>query len=70
VAELIRRFGISKHTLYRWKREYATFESDQMLEFTQISEENARLKKFAAELSLDEAVLQDVLSKTLPGQRS
>ncbi len=70
VADLIRQVGISEQTFYRWKKQYAGLESDQVREFKQLSEENARLKKLVAELSLDKAVLQDVLSKKFPGQRS
>lgn len=50
--------------------QYAGLQSSQVREFKQLSEENARLKKLVAELSLDKAVLQDVLSKKFPGQRS
>lgn len=70
VADLIRQVGISEQTFYRWKRQYAGLESDQVREFKQVVEENTRLKKLVAELSLDKAVLQDVLSKKFPGRRS
>jgi putative transposase len=70
VADLIRQLGISEQTFYRWKKQYAGLESDQVREFKQISDENTRLKRLVAELSLDKAVLQDVLSKKFPGQRS
>lgn len=69
VADLIRQVGISEQTFYRWKRQYAGLESDQVREFKQLAEENGRLKKLVAELSLDKAVLQDVLSKKFPGPR-
>lgn len=55
---------------YRWKRQFGGLESDQVRELKQVVEENGRLKKLVAELSLDKAVLQDVLSKKFPGQRS
>jgi putative transposase len=45
-------------------------EPDQAREFKQLADENARLKKLVAELSLDKAVLQDMLAKKFPGQRS
>ena len=45
-------------------------ESNQVREFKQLTDENARLKKLVAELSLDKAVLQDVLAKKFPGLRS
>ncbi len=70
VADLIRQVGISEQTFYRWKRQYAGLESDQVREFKQVTEENSRLKNLVAELSLDKTVLQDVLSKKFPGRRS
>ena len=70
VADLILQVGISEQTFYRWKKQYGGLESDQGRELKQDVEENARLKKLVAELSLDKAFLQDVLSKKLPGQRS
>jgi transposase-like protein len=68
VADLIRRAGISEQTFYRWKRQYTGLESDQVSEFKQLAEENGRLKKLVAELSLDKAVLQDVLAKNSPAR--
>lgn len=70
IADLIRQVGISEQTFYRWKRQYAGLESDQVREFKQLAEENGRLKKLVAVLSLDKAVLQDVLAKKFPGPRS
>jgi len=70
VADLIRQLGISEQTFYRWKKQYAGLESDQVRELKQVVEENTRLKRLVAELSLDKAVLQDVLSKKFPGRRS
>ncbi len=70
VADLIRQLGISEQTYYRWKKSYAGLESDQVRELRQVVDENTRLKKLVAELSLDRAVLQDVLSKKFPGRRS
>ena len=70
VADLIRQLGISEMTYYRWRKKYAGLESDQVRELKQVLNENARLKKLVAELSLDKAVLQDVLSKKFPGHRS
>lgn len=69
VADLIRQVGISEATFYKWKKEYAGLESDQVREYKQLAEENNRLKRLVAELSLDKAVLQDVLSKKFPGSR-
>jgi len=63
VAELIRKAGISEQTFYRWKSKYAGLEVDQVRQMAQLQEENLRLKKLVAELSLDKTMLQDVLSK-------
>lgn len=70
VKDLIRQVGITEQTFYRWKRQYGGLESDQVRELKQVVDENARLKRLVAELSLDKAVLPDVLSKKFPGQRS
>ncbi len=70
MGDLIRQTGITEQTFYRWKKKYAGLESDQVRELKQVLDENARLKKLVAELSLDKSVLQDVLSKKFPGQRS
>ena len=69
VADLIRQVGISEATFYKWKKQYAGLESNQVREYKQLADENSRLKKLVAELSLDKAVLQDVLSKKFPGSR-
>ena len=65
VSDLIRQVGITETTFYRWKRQYGGLESDQVRELKQVTDENARLKRLVAELSLDKAVLQDVLSKNV-----
>lgn len=69
VADLIRQVGISEQTFYRWKKQYAGMETDQIRELKQLQDENARLKKLVAELSLDKAILQDINSKKWPGPR-
>ncbi len=69
VADVIRRVGISEQTYYRRKKQYAGMESDQVRELKQLQDENARLKKLVAELSLDKAILQDINSKKWPGPR-
>jgi len=63
VADLIRQVGISEQTFYRWKKQYEGLQSDQVREFKQLQEENGRLKKLVAELSLDKAILQDINGK-------
>lgn len=63
VAELIRQVGISEQTFYRWKKHYTGLEVDQVRQLKQLQEENARLKRLVADLTLDKAMLQDVLGK-------
>jgi putative transposase len=63
VAELIRQVGITEQTLYRWKKQYKGLETDQVSQFKQLQEENGRLKRLVAELTLDKVMLQDVLAK-------
>ena len=63
VAELIRRIGITEQTFYRWKKHYAGLDSDQARQLKQLQEENERLKKIVTELSLDKAMLADVIKK-------
>ena len=63
VAGICRQAGISEQTFYRWKKLYVGLEVDQVRQLKQLQEENVRLKKLVAELSLDKTMLQDVLSK-------
>lgn len=63
IAELIRQVGISEQTFYRWKKKYSGLEVDQLRQMKQLQEENTRLKRIVADLTLDKAMLQDVLRK-------
>jgi putative transposase len=65
VAELIRQVGITEQTLYRWKKQYKGMETNQVRQFKQLQEENGRLKRLVAELTLDTTMLQDVLARKL-----
>ena len=69
VADVIRQMGISEQTFYRWKKQYAGLQSDQVREFKQLQDENARLKKVVAELTLDKVILQDIVQKRWLGPR-
>jgi len=69
VADLIRQVGISEQTFYRWRKQYAGMQSDQVRELKQLQDENARLKKLVAELSLDKVMLQDINAKKWSGPR-
>jgi putative transposase len=63
VPVVVRKIGISEQTFYRWKAKYVGLEVDQVRQMKQLQEENLRLKQLVAELTLDKAMLQDVLSK-------
>ena len=63
ITELIRQVGVSEQTFYRWKKKYGGLEVDEVRQLKQLREENARLKRIVADLSLDKLMLQDVLSK-------
>ncbi len=63
VGELVRKVGISEQTFYRWKKQYVGLEIDQVRQLKQLQEENQRLKRLVADLTLDKTMLQDVLAK-------
>lgn len=69
VGDIVRQTGISEQTFYRWKKQYAGLHTNEVKELRQLQEENARLKKLVAELSLDKAILQDVATKKWGGPR-
>ena len=69
VADVNRQTGISEQTFYRWKKQYAGMQSDQVRELKQLQDENARLKRVVADLMLDKAILQDVVSRKWTGPR-
>ena len=61
--DVAREVGISKHTLYAWKAKYGGMEVSQAQEAKQLRDENARLRKLVADLSLDKEALQSVIRK-------
>ncbi len=63
VVDIVRKLGIAEQTFYRWKKQYGGMEPDQVRELKQLREENARLKKLVADLSLDKAMLTDIAKK-------
>ena len=63
VGELVQKVGISEQTFYRWKKHYVGLEIDQVRQLKQFQEENQRLKRLVADLTLDKTMLQDVLAK-------
>ena len=55
--------GVSQQTFYRWKHQFEGLGVSELRELRQLREENARLKRLVADLSLDKHILQEVLSK-------
>jgi putative transposase len=64
IAEVCRKAGISDATFYNWRKRYAGLMPSEMKRLRQLEDQNAKLKRIVADLSLDKAMLQDVLSKT------
>lgn len=62
-GDIVRKLGIAEATFYRWKRQYGGLEPTQVRELKQLREENAKLKKLVADLSLDKMMLQDIAAK-------
>ena len=65
VEEICRKMGISDATFYKWRQKYAGLGPSELRKLKQLEEENSKLKRLVADLSLDKAMLQDVLSKKL-----
>lgn len=63
VQEVCRKLGIAEGTFYNWKKRYAGLSGMELRKLKQLEDENKKLKKLVAELSLDKQMLQDVLSK-------
>ena len=65
IGEVCRKAGISEATFYVWRKKYAGLMPSEMKRLKQLEEENGKLKKIVADLSLDKAMLQDVLSRKI-----
>ena len=63
VLDLCRRHGMSQSTFFKWKSKYGGLEVSELRRIKQLEEENRRLKKMFADLSLEHHALKDVLSK-------
>jgi putative transposase len=62
-AELCRKTGIAEATFYNWRKKYGGLEPSEMRRLKQLEEENGKLKRIVADLSLDKAMLQDVIKR-------
>jgi putative transposase len=65
VADICRKAGISPATYFNWKRKYDGLLPTEMRRLKQLEDENTKLRKVVADLSLDKEMLQDVLRRKL-----
>ena len=63
VADVCRQLGVSEATFYIWKRKYGKLGVTELRQMRQLQDENARLKRLVADLTLDRHILQEVLKK-------
>jgi len=63
IEELCRKYGISTQTFYRWRSKFAGLTPSELRRMQELEEENRRLKRVVADLTLDKQILQDVLRK-------
>ena len=62
-GDIVRELGIAEQTFYSWKRKYGDMNVSEVKRLKQLEAENARLKELVAELSLENKILKDVISK-------
>jgi transposase-like protein len=60
VVHACRQAGISDQSYYRWRKEYGGMKVDQAKRYKELEQENARLKRLVADLSLDNAMLKEI----------
>jgi len=65
VGEVCRKMGISDATFYRWKHLYGGLMPSEVKKLRQLEEENSRLRKVVADLTLDKEMLQEVIRRKL-----
>ena len=65
VADICRKAGISQATYFNWKKKYAGLLPTEMKRLKQLEDENSKLRKVVADLSLDKEMLQDALRRKL-----
>jgi putative transposase len=65
IVEVCRKHGISQQSFYLWKRKYAGLGLNELRELRQLREENSKLKRLVADLSLDRHILQEIVAKKL-----
>jgi putative transposase len=65
VVEVCRKHGISQQSFYLWKKKYSGLGLNELRELRQLREENGKLKRLVADLSLDRHILQEIVAKKL-----
>jgi putative transposase len=65
VVEVCRKHGISQQSFYLWKKKYAGLGLSELRELRQLRDENGKLKRLVADLSLDRHILQEIVAKKL-----
>ncbi len=65
VADVCRKLGVSEATFYNWKKKYGGLGPSELKRLRQLEDENRKLKQLVADLSLDKAMLQEVVTKKL-----
>ena len=65
VVEVCRKHGISQQSFYLWKKKYSGLGLSELRELRQLREENNKLKRLVADLSLDRHILQEIVAKKL-----
>ena len=63
--EVSRKYNINKNTLYNWKNKYSGMESSDIKKLKHLEEENAKLKRLYADMSLENHALKDLIAKKL-----
>ncbi len=63
VTEIIRKLGVHENTFYVWKKRFGGLGTPEIRELRQLRDENAKLKKLVADLSLDRQMLQEIVTK-------
>lgn len=64
MVDLCREHGISKATFFNWKKKYGGLEASELKRIKELEQENSRLKKMYADLSLDYQIVKEVLKKS------
>lgn len=63
VEDICRELGIHKATFYNWRKSYGGMDANQLKRLKELEDENSRLKRMYADISLDNVMLKDLLSK-------